>query len=659
MHSIVAEGREGGHLVNATELYSLFRHPGSVFSDRSMASASLPARSNRDDSIRRTKQQTAQETLMSMGFPRKRAEKAIAATGDRGIQLASDWLLSHVDDPTLDDRTCREYILYLCPNGKLQDELNKFWEKSMSQCGWNGAHSYFPHITMCPFFAAEDKDVGFLSETFLKLENKLRQAPDALKLDFFSQMNFIGLFVKEGMYDFLQDCVSIFCRELSKQGIKLEPHKKQLHLTLAYQYPQEQHDKLLKYAKEIDLTVDVRWDLRLYSRDPRASKSEIRKVVKAYTPQVGDELELIDGDYIFLDPKELNKTKDGWYPGVSWLTGQLGMFPGVYTQKTAETWTWALHRSLPLHIRPKSVAVTNGVIVEEDYDAIWHDEKDYAKVNKVFIKEKKRVTPEVKREQRKLIICRHGERTDFAMGKGWYDMCFNDDGKYSRVNLNLPKKMLTRVNNLEFINDPPLTEVGKFQARLTADVLLENKVTIAGVYSSPALRCLQTATEIYQGLNLQSKIKIEPGLFEWTGHTSVVPRWISPDDLSKQGYPIDSHYSPQVPKDKLEDGESISNLYARSTETTRQILKLHEKEGGSILFVGHSGTLDLCTRVITGQQPRPSTSYRELLPKVPYLAMCAIEEDAITRKWKHIDAPTLPLSHGRNIVQSVRDILNS
>lgn len=34
-----------------------------------------------------------------------------------------------------------------------------------------------------------------------------------------------------------------------------------------------------------------------------------------------------------------------------------------------------------------------------------------------------------------------------------------------------------------------------------ADTLLENKVGIVGVYSSPALRCLQTATEIYQGQN--------------------------------------------------------------------------------------------------------------------------------------------------------------
>jgi hypothetical protein len=83
-------------------------------------------------------------------------------------------------------------------------------------------------------------------------------------------------------------------------------------------------------------------------------------------------------------------------------------------------------------------------------------------------------------------------------------------------------------------------------------------------------------------LKLQSKIKIEPGLFEWTGHTSVVPRWISPEDLARQGYAIDTTYIPQVPRDKLEDGESIGNLYARSTETSRQILKLYESKGMSV-----------------------------------------------------------------------------
>lgn len=49
-----------------------------------------------------------------------------------------------------------------------------------------------------------------------------------------------------------------------------------------------------------------------------------------------------------------------------------------------------------------------------------------------------------------------------------------------------------------------------------ADVLLENKVTIAGVYSSPALRCLQTATEIYQGKGIfvLTKYKMD-GILQW------------------------------------------------------------------------------------------------------------------------------------------------
>lgn len=78
---------------------------------------------------------------------------------------------------------------------------------------------------------------------------------------------------------------------------------------------------------------------------------QVRKVLKAYAPLLTDELELIDQDFVFMDPEEVSRSKDGWFKGTSWLTGNTGMFPGVFTTRTAETWTWTLHR-LDIYISP-------------------------------------------------------------------------------------------------------------------------------------------------------------------------------------------------------------------------------------------------------------------------------------------------------------------
>lgn len=46
---------------------------------------------------------TTLESLLEMGFDRNRAEKAVAITGNQGIEQAMDWLMEHENDPDIDE----------------------------------------------------------------------------------------------------------------------------------------------------------------------------------------------------------------------------------------------------------------------------------------------------------------------------------------------------------------------------------------------------------------------------------------------------------------------------------------------------------------------------------------------------------------------------
>lgn len=110
----------------------------------------------------------------------------------------------------------REYILYLCPTGPLLDLLDKFYSESL-RTGFNSAHNYLPHITLCSFFQAPDEAASLLVSGLEHCVEKMKSdLPTGIRLEHFSSAQFIGLFLNEEQNDILKRLANMFMRECSE-----------------------------------------------------------------------------------------------------------------------------------------------------------------------------------------------------------------------------------------------------------------------------------------------------------------------------------------------------------------------------------------------------------------------------------------------------------
>ncbi|KAM4546360.1 ubiquitin-associated and SH3 domain-containing protein B [Fundulus diaphanus] len=623
-------------------------------------------RQNRPNTV---KHGSTLDVLLSMGFPRTRALKALVSTGGKNVQAACDWLFSHLDDPFLDDPLPREYVLYLRPSGPLLQQLSQFWKQSRLTCGKNKAHNIFPHITLCQFFMCADEKVEALTDALQATVAKWKgRIPMPLPLELYISSSFIGLFVEEQMAEVLKSFAADFATEAaSKADAHVEPHKKQLHVTMAYHFHTSHLPVLEKLAKSLDVAAGCDWLAVLLSRDIRFANHETLQVMYPYVPQNDDELELLQGDFIFMSPVEQSTASEGWLYGTSLGTGLSGLLPENYVSHADESDTWVVHGShsfLNCASPSTSGSLAGGLLFDGQLnDSLLDSLMDPSSLTGLCPpRQVSKPGAHSSSSKMRLFVCRHGERMDVVFGKHWVSQCFDSKGGYVRSNLNMPCSLPPRIGgHRDYEKDCPITVFGSTQARLVGEALLESHTKIDFIYCSPSLRCVQTAHHILQGLQLEAttKIRVEPGLFEWTKWVSgtCLPAWIPPAELAAANLSVDTTYRPHIPVSKLTVSESYDTYISRSFQVTREILTECKNLGNTVLIVAHASSLEACTRQIQGLSPQNSKDFVQVVRKIPYLGFCACEEMGETGVWQLVDPPILPLTHGPNHSFNWREML--
>lgn len=161
-----------------------------------------------------------------------------------------------------------ELILYACPTGELADQLDRFFARSRALCGENSAHRYMPHCTLTGFFRDLPDAVSLYTRAIDRLLAESRPPEPVITIRgvTFAE-NFHGLELESPWLNQLARDFATEAESVTRADV-IRP-KDWLHLSLAYDFPPEQHATLRDLAESmVTLSAAVRWELRFYERQP-------------------------------------------------------------------------------------------------------------------------------------------------------------------------------------------------------------------------------------------------------------------------------------------------------------------------------------------------------------------------------------------------------
>ncbi|MDJ0692214.1 MAG: hypothetical protein QNJ41_27455 [Xenococcaceae cyanobacterium MO_188.B32] len=171
-------------------------------------------------------------------------------------------------DECISDRA--NFIIYACPVGELNNQLEAYFSKSLQLYGENSAHKYMPHCTLTGFFSDNCSSIPFYFEALARAYKNAKHNNLSLNIKI-KQLtfndNWHGLELQaDGLKELMLDFTQIENSPTRTDKLRL---KDWLHLSLAYDFDYQDGEKLKSLAEElIDLNSKVNWELRFYQKNP-------------------------------------------------------------------------------------------------------------------------------------------------------------------------------------------------------------------------------------------------------------------------------------------------------------------------------------------------------------------------------------------------------
>ncbi|CAF2510512.1 unnamed protein product [Rotaria sp. Silwood2] len=258
----------------------------------------------------------------------------------------------------------------------------------------------------------------------------------------------------------------------------------------------------------------------------------------------------------------------------------------------------------------------------------------------------------------RVIIMRHSERLDSVLrNNNWPQEAFIN-GVYSPHLTQMPTILPTRANPHEYALDTPLSRHGKAHAHHTGEFFRSLGLKPHRVYTSPAMRCVQTADAVLDGLGRREKIplRIDLALHEPTRRQLPLQ---SAGFFSSAGFFVDLHYRPVISSshNRAITRESRAAYYRRmytvlKRVTTKLIQQSKKKSSSSspptVLIITHRPCVTLLGAMLNIDTVDDKVAYLSEMEgnnngEVNFLSMIIAEYDAGTGLWMFLsDFPQLP-----------------